>query len=272
MTNAHPLDVLFDAAAAGDDVAVPEGWGQGRATFGGLVTGLLLARAFAAYDLDPGSLRAATTSFVAPVAPGAARLEPLLLRRGSSATQTEVRLWQIDDRTGEESVRAVLLASCGTERASSVEVRAPGPSGPLPDPGSVTPLPYVAGLAPEFFAHIDMRIASGAIPFSGLDNGSLTGFMGYREPPREIGVPHFVALVDVWPPAPGQMLARPAGMSSLTWTIELLRPPGPDPAALWWYEVATDAAHHGYGHTHATVFTPAGEPVAISRQTIALFG
>ena len=34
----------------------------------------------------------------------------------------------------------------------------------------------------------------------------------------------------------------------------------------------TDAAHDGYAHTHASIFTAAGDPVAISRQTISIFG
>lgn len=117
-----------------------------------------------------------------------------------------------------------------------------------------------------------MRIATGGLPFSAAATGDLTGFMRFREPPRTLSLPLFVALVDVWPPSAGQLLTRPAGLSSLTWTIELLRPPDPDPGALWRYDVTTDAAHNGYAHSHAGVYTAAGEPVAISRQHVSLFG
>ena len=38
------------------------------------------------------------------------------------------------------------------------------------------------------------------------------------------------------------------------------------------YEVRTDHAGHGYGHTHAHVWRPDGTLVAISRQTVTVFG
>ena len=95
---------------------------------------------------------------------------------------------------------------------------------------------------------------------------------GSPRPPARLTLPHFVTLVDAWPPAPIQCLTEPRPMSSLTWTLELLAEPPDDPSAQWWYEVETDAAHHGYAHTHATVFTPEGRPIAISRQSISIFG
>ncbi len=272
MTPPHALDALFAAAADGPDVEIPPGWGQGRATFGGLVTGVLLARFHAAYGIDPGTLRAATTSFVAPVTTGPARVEAILLRRGSSATQAEIRLWQRDDRTGEDTVRAVLLASYGADRASTIEVAPTRPSGPLPDPESLPAIPHLPGVTPDFFGHVELRVATGAFPFSGAHGGDLTGWMRFRDTPVHFSLAHFVALVDAWPPAPGQMLTRPVGMSSLTWTIELIGPVADDPAAPWWYEVTTDAAHDGYAHSHARIFAADGTPVAISRQTITIFG
>lgn len=272
MTPPHALDLLFAAAAEGPDVEIPPGWGQGRATFGGLVTGVLLARVHTAYDLDPATLRAATTSFVAPVTEGPARVEASLLRRGSSATQAEVRLVQPDERTAEDTVRAVALASYGADRPSSIEVAAARPAGPLPDPESLPVIPHLPGITPDFFAHVELRVATGAFPFSGATGGALTGWMRFRDNPAHFDFAHFVALVDAWPPAPGQMLTGPAGMSTLTWTIEPIGAITDAPEAAWWYEVTTDAAHNGYAHSHARIFAADGTPVAISRQTITIFG
>lgn len=268
----HPLDLLFAHSTDGPEIEIPQGWGQGRATFGGLVAGVLIARGLGAYDLDGGTLRAATTSFVAPVAPGPARLETELLRRGSSVTQVEIRLRQPDPRTGEQAVAAVMLASFGTERESSVELPRPTPTAIASVDADLPEIPYLPGITPDFFANVRMRLARGRFPFSGAPDGDLAGFMSFRSPPATMTVPHVIALIDSWPPAPGQMLRRPAAMGTLTWTIEMLADPAAYGNQQWWYEAHTDAAHHGYAHSHATVFTPAGEAVAISRQTITLFG
>lgn len=265
------MDELFDAATESGEVEIPAGWGQGRATFGGLLGGLLQARSLGEWSLDPATLRATTTSFVAPVTPGPARLETVLLRQGSSATQTEVRLWQVDERTGQDSVRTLQLSSYGAPRASTVEVAAPGP-GPIADLSRLYAVPYLPGLSPEFLAQIELTPATGGMPFSGSDSGDLTGFMRYRQAPAAMTLPHFLCLVDGWPPAAGALLTKPTAMSTLSWTVEMLTEPTGAPDQHWWYEVVTDAAHDGYAHTHASIFTAAGDPVAISRQTISIFG
>ena len=76
---------MLDRAATGD-VHVEEGWGQGRATFGGLVGGLLVS-AMLPHVPQAASLRSLTVNFVAPVAPGAAQADVEVLRSGKSATQ-----------------------------------------------------------------------------------------------------------------------------------------------------------------------------------------
>ena len=67
----------------------------------------------------------------------------------------------------------------------------------------------------------------------------------------------------------------PAPASSLTWTIEFVAEVRPDtvsPEGRFAYEATTDAARDGYAHTHARLWRPDGELVAISRQSITVFG
>jgi ribosomal protein L6P/L9E len=142
----------------------------------------------------------------------------------------------------------------------------------VPDPTTITPVPWHPELGADFIAHVELRFASGLPLYSGAATGDQSGFMRFRRPPATFGLAHFVTLVDSWPPAPVQCLAGPARFSTLTWSLELLTAPTGDPESQWWYEVTTDAAHAGYGHSHARVFTASGVPVAISRQTISLFG
>ena len=104
------------AAMRGPEVHVENGWGQGRATYGGLIAALVLARIRGRLT-DPGlPLRSASVSFVAPVAPGSVVIDAQILRGGSSVTQAQGTL-----RQGGH-VAAVVLASFGTTRASSLVV------------------------------------------------------------------------------------------------------------------------------------------------------
>lgn len=267
MTHASDLQSMLDAARAGSG-RLAAGWGQGRATYGGVVAGVMLAalrgRLEGASQGLP--LRSMTVSFVAPATAGPADLDVSVLRAGSSVTQGQVTMRQ------DGAVVAVLLASLGAERASTVSV-APSAAYPvLPSPDETTALPHVPGVTPDFFAHVDLRLADGGMPYTTASTSHMLGWMRFREPTPTFGEEHFVSLVDAWPPAVIQMLAQPRPASSLTWTLELVEDVTAEPDEFWAYEVRTDHAGHGYGHTHAHVWRPDGTLVAFSRQTVTVFG
>lgn len=263
---------MLERAATGRDPQVAPGWGQGRATYGGLVGALLLASVTGALrdagDARPTQpLRALTVSFVAPVAPGPVGLEPTILRRGSNVTQAHALMRQ------EGAVVAAMLASFGAHRSSTIEVPAEHVMPPLPDPDSIEPFPAIPGATPDFFSHVELRLVTGGAPFSGSESSSITGWMRFRAAPEGFGVEHLVALADAWPPAVLQMLSAPAPASSLSWTLELvdeLVDVAPD--THWAYEVHSDVARDGYAHTQARLWRPDGTLTAISRQTVTVFG
>src|SRR5450830_1493374 len=60
--------------------------------------------------------------------------------------------------------------------------------------------------------------------------------------------------------------------STLTWTIEFIQPLQ-DLTTLDWcqYHVTIEHARDGYGHAAAALWSPAGELIAISRQTVVVF-
>lgn len=268
----HDIDVLLHAAHDGEAVVIPEGWGQGRATYGGVVAGVLVARVLGAVSLDAALLRSVTVNFVAPAVAGPGRVTVEVLRRGKSATQVQARFVQSDADSG-ESVRAIALCTFGAQRPSSVALDPTTPLDDVPPFDALQGVPFIEGMSPDFIARVDLRPASGQHPFSGASAGDLTGYMRFREPTQEFGLAHLVSLIDAWPPAAGQMLAAPTPMSTMTWTLEFTAPVSDDPATTWWYEVTTDAAHDGYAHSGARIVDPAtGALVAISRQTVALFG
>lgn len=261
------LQEMLDQAATGT-AHVEEGWGQGRATYGGLVGGLMFAALRAQLPTDPPPpLRSLTVNFVAPVAPGTAETEVTILRAGSSATQGQVVLHQ------DGAPVAAAMAAFGAARDSAVQVPPTAVTMPeLPDPETIDPFPYVPGQTPDFFRHVELRLADGSLPFSGAETSHMTGWMRFREAPPVFDMRHFVSIADAWPPAVIQMLSGPAPASSLTWTLEILEDIDVAPDTHWAYAVHTDQAGSGYAHTDARIWRPDGTLVAISRQTVAVFG
>ena len=56
-------------------------------------------------------------------------------------------------------------------------------------------------------------------------------------------------------------------------TMELLEDPRElEPVDFWQYQVITDSFADGYGQCQATVWDDRGRPVALSRQTVVVFG
>src|SRR5690554_1885580 len=260
------FDELLSSARQGGDVVIPASWGQGRATFGGLVA----AQAFEvmASKVAPGrAMRAMQVSFVGPVEPDVpAVFEAELLREGKAVSQVQGRILQ----QGEP--RLVCLASFGGDRESSVQV-APAPAPEATPVDQCRELPYIPGVTPEFTQHIEMRWAFGHMPFSGKGGREMGGWMQFRKQPEVMTDAHIVALVDAWPPAVLPHLKDRAPASSLSWALEIVHPrPVINPGDWLLYRATIDQAGAGYGHTHAGIWTASGELVALSRQTVTVFG
>ncbi len=269
MTAPTQLDAMLTVAGANGRVDVAEGWGQGRATFGGIIGGLLLARAEAVVADAERPLRSATVSFVAPVEPGPAELDGVVLRAGRAVTQVQVSLRQAD------AVAAVMLASFGCARESRFDLTAADAAVPgAPAPGAVERSPHYPGFTPDFLAHVDLRLTDGGLPFTGAAEPDFTGWMRFAEPPAAFTLPHLMTLTDCWAPSMLPMLDEIRPASTLAWTFEPVGDPPPggdDPAAHWLYRVHTDRCANGYGHAQARVWDAGGRLRVISRQTTTVF-
>lgn len=255
-------------AFAGSTVEIEPGWGQGRATFGGVVGALLVAR-MRGMLTEPIPLRTVSVLFVAPVAPGPARIEASVLRAGSSATLVRAELIQ------DEKVAASAQAAFGRDRQSVVvvdaEARAPFPE--APDAEGVQRIPFIEGLTPDFIAKVDLRPTSGAMPYSGASEPDMGGWMRLDETVSDYQPEHLLAAIDAWPVAITPMLPSPAPASTLSWTVDMIEPPAPDAGADYWrYQVRTDEAGDGYGHCRSLIWSADGRLVATSQQTLTVFG
>lgn len=133
---------------------VPDGWGQGRTTFGGLVAAYL-ARAVEA--AQPRPVRGVDVVFLEPVPPGPVQLRVDHVREGKYVTHAEVSM-----------VRDGLRLAAGRFLLADDE---PGEFDALPPaPQPATPfdetllMPDIEGLTPEFTRNLQIRYGEGPDP------------------------------------------------------------------------------------------------------------
>ncbi|MEQ6886825.1 thioesterase family protein [Salicola sp. Rm-C-2C1-2] len=258
------FDNLMHTARQGRAELTPD-WGQGRATFGGLLAAMA-HEAMRAELVDQRPLRSLAISFVGPAAPDqTVDVSAEILRQGKAVTQVESRIHQ----DGETVM--VALGSFGSGRDSEVSVEQQ--SAPEADkPDAARPMPQIEGVTPDFLRHYDLRFCLGGFPFTGSADRTMGGWMRFREAPACITHSHLVALVDTWPPAVLPHLSKPAPASTLSWTMELVHPmPSIDPSDWLLYQATIDQARDGYGLTRAGIWTASGELVARSQQTVTVF-
>ena len=158
MTHLVQLDESLREAWARDGDGwtfdMPEGWGQGRAIFGGLVgaVGVALARRVVPANRR---LRTMNLQLLRPTKAGTVQGTCELLREGKSVSFVRVTLSQ------EAGVTMIANFAFTMPREGSVVVEgAPRWQGPTVE--SLQDVPYVAGLVPEFLQHVAMRWATGS--------------------------------------------------------------------------------------------------------------
>jgi len=259
---------LLRAFAASDNnsVTIPKEWGQGRAGYGGLVAALVLS-GMRAKVADGRPVRSLAITFVGPVTPGESMsVEAEVLREGKAVSQVLGRAMQ------NGQTMCIIQGSFGAGRESSVDVVAePSPQAPAPE--RCQRMPYIEGVVPPFMRYFDVRWTFGDYPCSNSRSREMGGWMRFEEKFDSFESVHLVGLVDVWPPAVLPHLEKPAPASSLTWTIEFVQPqPTLDGEAWLLYNAKIEYARDGYGHVAAMVWSQSGELVAISRQTVTVFG
>jgi len=262
------IQKILDLAKTQDQLTIPAGWGQGRATFGGLIAGLLCGRLIASLG-DAGRdrvLRSATVSFIGAVAQGEVELTTEIFRSGKSVTQAEARLMQ----NGE--VLAVLLASFGSARESGINVPVQATAPTFKPPTDAQAFPYIEGMMPEFLQQMELRWAYGQTPFTGAEQPDFGGWMRWQAEFAELSTAHLFALIDAWPPSVLPMFKTFAPISTLSWTVEFIAQPMNKSSKNWWqYQVVTDTSKAGYAHAEAHIWDDDGQLVAISRQTVTVF-
>lgn len=245
---------------------VGEDWLQGRSAFGGLQAALAL-RAMRELVQADMPLRSLQTTFVAPVPSGPVTIRAQILREGRSATQIEASLCD-----GERTL-CRLVGVFGSARPSALNFQPEQPSveGAVESKMS-RELRYVEGQMPAFTQHFRARWLRGDLPFTGGQQRDSVLQISLRDE----GVPdetHVLAFADFIPPIALSMFDKPTPGSSLTWMIELLRDRYDDLGLDdWRVDAQLIAARDGYTNQSLMLWGPRGEPVALSRQSMVVFG
>lgn len=261
-------------------LSVDSSWGQGRTLFGGLSGALGLERtkqvltsqletALEGQSSLQRPLRSVAVNFTGQcLAESKITFQESLLSHGKSISQINAQVLQND------RIVTQVCACYGIERESSIEVT--NSNIDLPKLGSHQRLNYMQGLTPEFVQHFEFEYCQGQFPFSNSDKNELAGWMRFKESGDTFSEAHLLALIDAWPPTVLQKLKKPAPCASVSWNIEIVQPlaflKAPLKSDTWlYYEAKIKQAHHGYVHTEASIYSPEGILLALSRQLIAVY-
>jgi len=242
--------------------SVSEDWLQGRSAFGGLQAALALR---AMRELVPPDmpLRTLQVTFLSPVPAGSVAIRAACLRKGRSAMHVEASLCD------GEQVLCRLLGVFGSARASVLDFQ---PEQLPVVAEAAKELRYVEGLMPAFTQHFRASWLRGDLPFSGGSQRKSVLQLSLRDEGRPDET-HVLAFADFIPPIALSMFDRQTPGSSLTWMIEMLRDRYDDLGMDGWrVDAELLAARDGYTNQSVMLWGPRGEPVALSRQSMVVFG
>ncbi len=241
-------------------VNIPEDWLQGRSVYGGLQAALALRAMRSLVPSRP--IRSLQVTCTAPLS-GDVRAEASVLRTGKNTTQVEARLY------GPDGVTTQIIGLFGAARESQIRVEMQQPE--LTGDQSIT-FPFIAGLTPSFTQHFVARLRRGGIPFSGEETRESTYELDLKDS-GDVNEETIVALADFVPPVGLSTLRAPAFSSTLTWFLEfLVEPPTDAPLENWRLDSELVAAADGYNQQASVLWAPDGTAVALSRQTMLVFG
>jgi acyl-CoA thioesterase len=243
---------------------IGEDWSQGRATFGGMVAALCneAMRRLVPADRE---LRGLDTTFAGPALAGEVSIDAEILRAGKAVTIARSRL------RSDGKIAATLTGIYGAARATALAIAPTVAAGvraveDLPEPSTA------AMGGPSFLQHFAYRWAEGTPPFGSSSLRTSKIYVRHKDP-APLTESHVVALIDSIPSVILQLMTTVAPSSSLTWTVQLLRHDYSFAPSAWWrIDAEVNSAGSGYSCESCLLVDPRGEPAAVARQMVAVFG
>ena len=269
--------VLGDAATAVREWDVPVGYLQGRGSWGGLPVGAFLDATIAAVDDPTLRPRSLSAHLLAPLAPGPARIELRLLRRGSATLTVGALLMayeaQRDGVSNEPTLVADAVVVFGAERAPDLDFSSPvwhphEPPACLADGWqSLEPADLPVGLSPEFFQRLVVRPVAG-FPHSHVHPPDVIGWVSTPEGVAPDDPVILGALADAWWPSTLVPLAQPRPVATLAFSLELIDLPTVDEPLL--HRGRLLSAAHGYVAEVRELWSPDGRLLSVNQQTMVI--
>ncbi len=251
----------FEVTPGAVAVRVPSDWMQGRSVFGGLQAGIAVA---AMRTLVPDMpLRTLQATFMSPLQGNTLTARASILRAGKNTVHVEARLVEGEDTLG------VVVGVFGVARQSSVArvlVQ--------PDVEAALPMPfrYLPGITPAFTQFFNATWLRGGFPFTGSALPESVVELGMRDTGLSTEL-HVLALADFIPPVGLSLLSKPATGSTLTWMLEFLTTELEGLSLEGWrVDAEMQAAGEGYTSQTVTLWGPSGQAMALSRQSMVIFG
>jgi len=256
--SAFDADTAVTRVAAGVFQAeISPAWSVQRGPNGGYLAALILRalQITAGEEIDPRSL---TLHYLAPPATGACEIAVTMERAGRTMSMLSARISQGD------RLCVLALAAFSRPRTGLEIVEARMPEAPAPQDA----LPVPPGAGPTFWNNYEVRLAFGALPFSGSASMRSGGWLRPREA-RAADTLFIAALTDAWFPQIFTRLTAPVLAPTIDLTIHFraqrpLERARPDD----WYllVVSTRLATEGYFEEDAEVWSQDGRLLAQSRQ------
>jgi len=255
-----------ELAKTTSELTVDDSWGQGRSVFGGLTTAMVLTYIESQATLKDCDLRTINIHFCGSATEGElCELKYKILSEGRSVIQVEGQLLQ------NGAVKTQVIACFGRQRVSGIGVTQP-PMLFEKIPEEAMKMPFIKGVAPGFVEYLDTRFTSTALPYSGSNEGVISGWIRFEDRPDVFSDSAILALIDAWPPAVMPMLSQPAPTSSITWNVEFIQPRDELAADDYlYYHCEVVQADRGYAHTEAKIYHPNGQLLALSRQLVGVY-
>lgn len=241
---------------------IPENWRQGRTTYGGLTSALMLAASMKQFkDLPP--LRSALINFVGPVTDSPS-LRSNLERQGRNVTSLSATA-----HVGEKAVgRAEFLF--GAARTSNINVDFPAPSAPPPEDAPPFIPDAIKNAVPGFFHNFDTRLIAGGRPMMG-DEGYIRTWSRHKHEASRTGIDSLLCIGDVLPPAAIPLMKTFAPISSMSWIFNVLMDEPATEDGWWHVESRLTAARGGYSSQVMRIWNTDGELAVEGLQSVAIF-
>ncbi|MBL8955508.1 MAG: thioesterase family protein [Myxococcaceae bacterium] len=250
----------------GSDWNIPDGWGQGKAVFGGLIAGALDEAATRRVTGGERKLRALNMTFVAAPTPGAATLPVVTLREGGGSTTLDARVVQ----QGATVSTATLVFSKPRPNAERF-VTDPVPFDRDWQKAEAMVVDADNDFAPQFTQHFEYRPTLG-VPFSG-DRAETAGWVRPRAFSGRYGPATLAACIDAYWHAFHARAQQPTRAATVGFALELYDDASTvEPGAPVFHHGVTWAAGTGYGSERRTLWSPDGRLLAVNHQSIGIFG